>query len=232
MTRALAVYRDYVAGRFWPLFLASMLGWLGLLLFDATVEIPVLCTSGRDAMSDVSSIMAAVWLINGSAALLLPWLMLSWLLMLAAMMAPLLAPSLMHVWDRSLAQRRMRAALLFLLAYALAWMLALGLLQAAALLLRILAGGEVAALVLALVLALAWQPTGLRAQLLRQCHARRALPAFGLRADLGSLRFGVAVALPCIGACAGLMLVPLSSPTAHLPLMVAVSILMVVERYG
>jgi predicted metal-binding membrane protein len=227
MTRALAVYRDYVAGRFWPLFLASMLGWLGLLLLDATVEIPVLCTSGQDALSDVSSILAAVWSINGSATLLL-----SWLLMLAAMMAPLLAPSLMHVWDRSLAERRMRAALLFLLAYALAWMLALGLLQATALVLRILAGREVVALVLALMLALAWQRTGLRAKLLRQCHARHALPAFGLRADLGSLRFGAAVALPCIGACAGLMLVPLASPTAHLPLMAAVSILMVVERYG
>ena len=116
MTRALAIYRDYVAGRFWPLFLISMAGWLGLVLLDATVEIPVLCTSGGDTLSEVSSMLAAVWSVNGLATLLL-----SWFLMLAAMMAPLLAPPLMHVWDRSLAERRLRAALLFLLAYGLIW---------------------------------------------------------------------------------------------------------------
>jgi predicted metal-binding membrane protein len=227
MIRALAVYRLYVIGRLWPLFLASVLGWLGLLLLDSSLDIPVLCTSGQDRLSDVVSRLDAIGSSNGWTVLLL-----SWLLMLAAMMAPLLAAPLMHVWDRSLAERRLRAALLFVFAYAAVWMLALCLLQAAALVLRVLAGHEILALAVAAGLALCWQRAGLRKRLLRDCHARRALPAFGLAAELGSLRFGVAVAVPCIGACGALMLVPLTSPAAHLPLMAAISIFMLMERFG
>jgi len=214
--RALAIYRGYVAGRFWPLFLVSMMGWLGLLLLDATIDIPVLCMSGANALSDMSSVLAATLSINGTATFVL-----SSLLMIAAMMVPLLVAPMMHVRERSLAERRMRAVALFLLGYSLAWLPALCLLQIAALALRIASGSETVALVLALGLALCWQRA-----------ARRALPAFGLAADLGSFRFGLAIAFPCIGACGALMLLPLASPTAHLPVMGAVSVFLLLERYG
>lgn len=227
MMRALAIYRGYVAGRFWPLFLVSMMGWLGLLLLDATIDIPVLCMSGANALSDMSSVLAATLSINGTATFVL-----SSLLMIAAMMVPLLVAPMMHVRERSLAERRMRAVALFLLGYSLAWLPALCLLQIAALALRIASGSETVALVLALGLALCWQRAAWRASLLRQCHARRALPAFGLAADLGSFRFGLAIAFPCIGACGALMLLPLASPTAHLPVMGAVSVFLLLERYG
>ena len=53
--------------------------------------------------------------------------------MLLAMMPPLVAPPLLHVWHRSLPRRRLRAVALFVLGYACVWLTAGALLAVASL---------------------------------------------------------------------------------------------------
>ena len=151
---------------------------------------------------------------------------------LSAAMTPLLWQPLTHVWDRSLSDRRLRAVLLFLSGYFVVRMMAIAVLAFCSIALRIATGGALAAFAAALGMALLWQGTSAKARFLKRCHAFRPLPAFGLAADLGSFRFGAAVSRPCIVACWALMLLPLTSTVAHVPLMVATAAAMLSERYA
>jgi predicted metal-binding membrane protein len=75
-----------------------------------------------------------------------------------------------------------------------------------------------------------WQATPVRTQCLRRCHDLTPLSAFGLAADWASLRFGARLGVFCIGACWALMLLPMTSDIAHVPLMAAVAFVMLTER--
>jgi len=159
-------------------------------------------------------------------------LALAWLLMLLAMMPPLLAQPIRHLWDRSLRRRRKRAVALFVAAYAAVWMLAGLVLMAAAILLRALAGG--AALLpssaLAIAIALLWQATPAKQICLNRCHRLPRLSVFDLAADLDCLRYGLVAALWCVATCWALMLVPLLADGAHEVLMAVISVMLLAER--
>jgi predicted metal-binding membrane protein len=148
------------------------------------------------------------------------------------MMTPLLWQPLAHVWDRSLAERRVRAVLLFLGGYFGVWMLAMAVLALAALALRIAAGSAAIAFAIAAAVALLWQITPAKALFLNRCHALRPLPAFGLAADIGSFRYGIQIAAPCVAACWAIMLLPLTSDAAHIVIMAMTAVLMLSERYS
>jgi len=142
-------------------------------------------------------------------------------LMFAAMMAPLMASSLRHVREQSLARRRLRAMGSFAIGYALVWIAAGMALGEAAL--RIPAAA-------AIVLVAAWQCSPAKQRCLNRCHAHPPLAAFGIAADFDALRFGLTHALWCAGSCSALMLLPMLWPPAHLAAMAAVTLWLAGER--
>jgi len=187
----------------WPaLLLVSLAGWIASLAASRWFEAPGFCGISPAA----------------------PWGAVPWALMLLAMMPPLLARPITHLWDRSLARRRTRAIAAFVAAYASVWMLAGVVLMVAAASLRALTE---AAWLPAIVIALAWQATPLKQTCLNRCHLLPRLSAFGLTADRDCLRYGLVSGLWCLGSCWALMLVPLAADGW---LMLPVAVLLLIER--
>src|SRR3954447_2197792 len=227
MRTAFAALREMASGRAWPIVASSAVAWVLVVALDHSVLVPYLCASNATPVWNGLAAFVAAISVNGWAGQAL-----SWFVMLLAMMTPLLWQPLAHVWDRSLAERRMRAVLLFLGSYFGLWMLAMAVLALAAVALRIVAGSAAIAFAIAAGAAVLWQMTPAKARLLNRCHAMRPLPAFGLAADVGSLRYGLQVAAPCIGTCWAMMLLPLASDAAHLVVMAMTALGMLSERYS
>jgi predicted metal-binding membrane protein len=225
MRTAFAALRAMASGRAWPIVALSALAWVLVVVLDHSVLVPYLCSpDSTPVWTGVAAFVAAISVnAPGGQAL-------SWFVMLLAMMTPLLWQPLAHVWDGSLAERRVRAVLLFLGSYFGAWMLAMAVLALAAVVLRIVAGS--AAIAIAAGAAVLWQMTPAKARFLNRCHTLRPLPAFGLAADIGSLRYGLQVAAPCIGTCWAMMLLPLTGDAAHIVVMATTALWMLSERYS
>ena len=204
MRTAFAALREMASGRAWPIVALSAVAWGLVIVLDHSVLVPYLCSPNATPVWNGFAAFIATISVNAPAGQAL-----SWFVMLLAMMTPLLWQPLAHVWDRSLAERRGRAVLLFLGSYFGVWMLAMAVLALAAVALRIVAGSAAMAFAIAAVAAILWQMTPAKALFLNRCHALRPLPAFGLAADIGSLRYGLQVAAPCVGTCWAMMLLPL-----------------------
>jgi predicted metal-binding membrane protein len=210
----------------WPLLLAT--AWLGLALSvynDVSTEGPAFCV----AVNGLSIITS--WPVALQAELALNPLhriLASWFLMLLAMMPPLLAMPLMHVWRSSLPSRRIRASVTFLLGYCALWMAVGPLLSALALLLQITAGKS--ALVVAILIAMLWRAGPWHRAALIRGHQPRRIGLFGWTADRDCLVFGMTHGLFCIVSCWAWMLVPLVSGAWHIPVMVLAGAIMLAER--
>ncbi|HTU18155.1 MAG TPA: DUF2182 domain-containing protein [Terracidiphilus sp.] len=152
-----------------------------------------------------------------------------WILMLAAMMAPLVIAPVRFLHDRSLARRRTRAIALFAAGYGLVWIAAGVVLLPMALAIR-LAAPAFAAVVLGFVVAILWQFSPVKQCCLNRCHAHPALAAFGPAADAGAFRFGLTHGFWCAGACWALMLLPMLIARGHLAVMAAVTLWLFTER--
>jgi predicted metal-binding membrane protein len=209
-----------------PLLLVSLAGWFALLAFEHRLGAPGYCgVSPGWPVWDWRGVGLALRLDSAT------WLVLPWWLMLVAMMPPLLAQPLTHLWHRSLARRRQRAIGLFVAAYAAVWMLAGPIVVSTAMTLRTLEGAVgLPALALAGAAALLWQVAPAKQSCLNRCHRLPRLSAFGLRADRDCLCYGVVAGLWCVGACWALMLVPLLAEESHAPLMAIIAILLLGER--
>ena len=227
MRTAFAALREMASGRAWPIVASSAAAWVLVIALDRSVLVPYLCSPNPTAVWTGASALVAAISVNAPAGQAL-----SWFVMLLAMMTPLLWQPLAHVWDRSLAERRVRAVLLFLAGYFGVWMLAMAVLALAALALRIAAGSAAIAFAIAAGVAVLWQITPAKALFLNRCHALRPLPAFGLAADIGSFRYGIQIAAPCVAACWAIMLLPLTSDAAHIVIMAMTAVLMLSERYS
>lgn len=158
----------------------------------------------------------------------------SWLIMLVAMMTPLLADPIRHLWVRSLPRRRWLAVVLFLSSYVAIWMLAGIVLMLSTILLWLLVGDRwLTPPVLTLSLALIWQSSPWKQDCLNHCHWTPRLSPFGMAANLDCLRYGIINGFWCVGSCWALMLLPLLAFHPSLTLMVTIvtSLLLVVERY-
>jgi predicted metal-binding membrane protein len=210
-----------------PLLAASAGGWMLLALQEAGHLPPALCVSAVSAGGDMTTRLLATFAVTTPLAILPVSLA-----MLIAMMPPLLAPPLLHVWRRSLTRRRTRAVLLFVLGYLAVWLAALLPLVAASIALdsiSITAGWPAATL--AATIALVWQATPLKQISLNGCHRRPPLAAFGLRAEADALCYGAGHGLWCVGTCWALMLLPLAaSGPLHWVVMLAVMLISAVER--
>jgi predicted metal-binding membrane protein len=210
-----------------PVLLAvSVTGWLLLVALDQSLRVPALCLSSPTLGAAVSGGFAAAFALNSPALL-----MLSWLAMLLAMMPPLLAQPIAHLWLRSLSRRRGRAIALFVAGYGAVWMTAGVLLITLVIALSLIANMTgLPVLLAAAAVVIPWQAAPPRQWSLNRCHRRPRLSAFGARADLDCISYGVTHGLWCVGACWALMLVPLAVPGAHLPLLALLSLVLVMER--
>lgn len=203
-----------------PLLLASLTGWFILAAVDQRIPLTEICAASIG--------LKRLWYppIGGAADSALVLLVLASFAMVLAMMAPLLAAAMTHLWTRSLARRRLRAIALFSLAYAAVWTAAMTLLVVASAWLAALGIGWVAVLALAVL----WQSTPARQGSLNRCHRLPRLAVFGWSADRDCLAYGFSSGLWCVGACWALMLVPMFIESGHFVAMLAVMAFLLAER--
>jgi predicted metal-binding membrane protein len=154
----------------------------------------------------------------------------NWLLMLAAMMTPVLIRPIQFVRASSLARRRRRSTVLFVVSYMAVWtfagvpMLALvAVLESSGLALYI----QGAAI---FFIALVWQCSPAKQVCLNRCHALWELTASGRVTDTDTLVFGATQGLWCAGSCWAWMLSPLLLPSGHAMAMAGAAVLIFCER--
>lgn len=225
----LSLYLSVLAEPPFPVLITiTLLGWVVMLLQGHHLGISAhLIASEGNGYSHISQALHTN--LNFHSLTLMGWY---WLIMLVAMMSPVLAEPMRHVWLRSLARRRWSAIILFLIGYISIWMLAGMVLMLAAHLLELIAGDKwLVAFGPALVLVVVWQVSPWKQVCLNQCHWTPGLSAFGLAAVRDSLYYGIVKGFWCIGTCWALMLLPLTSVHAHLALMAATSFIIIFERY-
>lgn len=213
----------------WPLlFSIAACGIILSLLRSGHLHMPAYCGAGPAAWPFTQENLDALRLLlflNPPSQLALDWA-----LMLVAMMPPLLALPLAHVWRSSRPRRRARAVTLFLAAYVLAWMSAALLLIPLSLQLRLLAGDG--AILVALGAALTWSASPWHRAALNRSHRLPRVGLFGAAADRDSLRFGIGHGRWCIASCWAWMLVPLVVGQGHSLAMLLAGAIMLAERLG
>lgn len=129
-----------------------------------------------------------------------------WLVMSMAMMTPITIPAVRHVALNSVAHRRTRAMVLYLVAYALVWV-AFGMVALSVAELVTDGSGWDRRVLTASSLAFAgvWQLGRPKRRALLGCRRTVPLRPYGLRADAACLRFGVQQGLRCLRSCWALM---------------------------
>jgi predicted metal-binding membrane protein len=211
-----------------PLLLVSVAGWSLLLAGPShSMVLPAFCGAPS------SRAWATVWPGAGSVLLLNPptQSVLAWLLMLAAMMPPLLARPVEHLWYGGVAKRRARAVGLFIVAYVAVWTLAGVVLMASAAAIEVLGSAAgIPALAATGFVAFIWQTTPLKQASLNFCHRPPRISPSGVAADRDSLMYGVSIALACVGACWALMLIPLVVHSLECLTMAIIAAILLLER--
>lgn len=210
----------------WPLLFAT--AGLGHMLFAYNAKhmtVPAFCgtANGLENATQWARAMEAAIMFNRPYDMLVDWS-----LMLLAMMPPLLAMPLMHVWRASLKGRRMQASAEFLLAYCIVWIAAGLLLTGLALLVQLAAvRGTLAS---TLLLALLWSASPWHFAALNRGHRLRRIGLFGWHADRDCMMFGATHGIWCIASCWAWMLVPLVAGSWHIYAMLITSAIMLAER--
>ncbi len=208
-----------------PLLTISAGAWTLLALAPSSMAMPVYCSAATLGTMPTLSSVGALLARNPPTSLAA-----GWALMLAAMMAPTLLAPVRHLRDRSFARRRLRAIVLFAVAYAGIWMAAGVTLLELAIVMPLVVPAPLT-LVPAAALALIWQFSPAKQRCLNRCHAFPALAAFGMAADLDALRFGLRQGMWCVGSCWALMLLPMLVFDWHFVAMVLVALWVFAERF-
>lgn len=152
----------------------------------------------------------------------------SWTVMVVAMMLPLSTRHARWLAHRSLARRRTRTILLHAAAYLGIWVL-LGVVLAVVLPLIVSGvGASRTFAVVALLVAALWQVAPARRRMLRRCGAGRAPAVRGWRADLDCLRAGARTAGRCVATCGPAMAAVIAMH--GLAIMVALTVIIANER--
>jgi len=227
MPRA-ATLRSLARPPWWALFAMAGCGLVLSAYGAATAAMPAFCSSVANSQLSVS---------GGSDVLLLAValnppgrIMGGWAAMLLAMMPPLLAAPLMHVWRSSLPRRRAWAVALFLLGYGMVWMAVGPLLIALAIALRVVGGGSSWVFAATILVALLWSACPWQRAALNRSHRLARISLFGWVAVQDCVLFGVIHALWCVASCWPWMLAAASAADWHLAFMVAAGAIMFGER--
>lgn len=194
----------------WPLLAVSLAAWALLLSAGRSPMLPAWCGPAGHVLAGVPERLDAMLRLTSPTHLLL-----SWAMMLCAMMVPLLRRPLAAIADRG-------AVAGFVAAYVALWMPAIAVIASASTALVLATQAQpLAGALVASGIAVAWQGGAVKAWCLARCHRAPAT---------GGLAEGAAFALACIGACWAAMLLPYLAGSAHVPVMVAVTALLLHER--
>jgi predicted metal-binding membrane protein len=153
-----------------------------------------------------------------------------WGLMLGAMMTPMLVTPINFIWLNSFARTRILLVALFTAGYSVLWMLAGGVLMAAQRAVEQAMPGSYGPVLVAAMVAFAWQASPYKQMCLNRCHGYLPIPAFGGAAIRDAVRMGLRHGWWCIGSCWALMAFPLLLPTGHNLAMMGSGLLMFCER--
>lgn len=216
---------DSIRWRHAGLLVPSALAWM-LLAGSFIPGLPDFCGAGEHSAAATLAGIGIALRLNPPGHLLL-----SWLLMLCAMMLPLLGKPIAEI--NAQAGSRLRGALAvlaFLMSYAVIWMAVLSLLAAAITGLRL---ATMAAPLIALGIAAAWQATPIKARCLGLCR-EPARTGAGLAPELRGLCHGIAAARACAGSGWALMALPFFFDAGHFAVMAVTAFVMIRERlsYG
>jgi Predicted metal-binding integral membrane protein (DUF2182) len=151
-----------------------------------------------------------------------------WCLMVVAMMFPLVVAQVRQAAFHSLWSRRHQAIGLFLTGYVVPW-LAFG-----ALVILIQSRLRIdtrASMIVAIVVAAAWQASRSKRNALRNCHRIMPLAPRGWRANWDCLMFGWQIGTACVCACWAMMFVCAASDHSTLT-MCAATMIAIYDRAG
>jgi len=179
----------------------SGVGWVTLLTFEPSTLWGELCSAVQVGISPVVAPSARTleyqntWsdgLVHSAA-------------MTAAMMLPLLVPDARYTAFCSVWRRRHVAMVELVLGYAFVWVVAVWLIAAIAILLKMLNPTSVA---IALVIGIAaiWQLSSARRRLLRDCSKALHVEGVGTAAHWSCLRNGTTLGIRCVLTCWSAML--------------------------
>ena len=205
-----------------PVLLVSALAWILLMIEPASLAAAHCSALSAGATPITFQMLLAM---NPPGRLVA-----NWALMLVAMMLPTLIPSLWHIRTRSFTHRRTRSAALFLAGYGAVWMGAGGVLVALQLAIKISAPQSNSPMAGMAIIALVWQCSPAKQRYLNRSHAHTEMAAFGPKADLDALLFGVTHGIWCSGSCWALMLLPMLLTRGHIAAMAAATVLILGER--
>jgi predicted metal-binding membrane protein len=199
--------------------------WLALFAMAVEGLDPAFCLG--PAVDPVHRLLAAL---NASFAGFDPTAAaLGWILMLAAMMGPLLAPMVTYVAARSFVDRRDLAVGEFVAGYAVVWIVAAGVALVALLMLHALtlyAGVAAWSGCFGAATAALWQLSGRKRRALNRCHGVIPLRASGPAADWDSVRFGLLHGSRCVRACAPTMFLTMGGSHALMTMAVVFAVLL------
>lgn len=156
--------------------------------------------------------------------------LIGWGLMVIAMMLPKLITPITFIYVRSFKRYRFISAMLFVLGYITAWMVAGVFMIAAIIGFNLLMPMSYIPALLVFIIAVVWQASPIKQRFLNLGHDHRTLSAFGLAACRDSLLFGVIHGAWCVGSGWALMLFPMLLPKGHSLAMIIVTFIMISEH--
>jgi predicted metal-binding membrane protein len=206
--------------------LCSAIGWLAMIWWGSDESGLAMCHPNLSSIIGTAKAAATYALaVQGVGSLVL-----SWLLMLLAMMSPLVIVPLRYLKRGAPAKRRPRTALLFLAAYTGVWCFTGGVLTVLGFVLEVMA--PAAALPLCIALAFAWSCSPMAHMGIRRCHLRPNIGGIGLRADLDVVSYGIAFGGACVVTCWIWMLLPFCAGRWHLIAMGLAAAAVAAQRSG
>lgn len=157
-------------------------------------------------------------------------MMLGWILMVLAMMLPKLITPVQYIYAKSFKRRRLKLSLLFVISYTVVWSV-MGIMMNIVILgfSLLLPNSFLPALGIGII-ALIWQFSPVKQRCLNRGHDHIPIAAFGWRADLDVLKFGMMHGLWCICSGWALMLFPMVLPEGHNLGMIIVTVIMISEH--
>jgi predicted metal-binding membrane protein len=207
-----------------PVLLVAALAWIALIIWPGSMAVHAHTHAGNPGAKDPASLRMMLAM-NPPLTLAI-----GWLLMLAAMMAPVLIMPLRHIRQRSFRHRQARSITLFVVGYGAVWILGGGVVLAIELAVMSFALPPWLPVAAAVSAAAVWQFSPVKQRALNRCHSHRELAAFGVVADMDALRFGLTHGMWCAVSCWALMLLPMLLPSGHLIAMAAAAFLVFSER--
>jgi len=209
-----------------PVLLVTLAAWAVLIVRPGAMSLSNSCCIPSTLQEGLSTMSLHMLMSRNPLSTLAT----GWLLMLAAMMTPLLAAPIRHVMDRTLARRRWRSVLLFVVGYVAVWIVAGVVILSTALAVRLFWPHSLLPIVAAATVALMWQCSPWKQRCLNRGHAHTPIAAFGGAADVDALRFGLTHGVWCVGSCWALMLLPELFAVGHIPAMAVVTVWLIAEK--